>query len=93
MDNDDKYYWYIPKTNTYLSKQESKSVIERYIKTYETLINEISNIYKNYNSLLSEADEYKGKDDTNYLFSISEAISFICMEFEEIIKELDKYDD
>lgn len=93
MDNDDKYYWYIPKTNTYLSKQESKSVIERYIKVYEKIINEISNIYKNYNSLLSEADEYKGKDDTNYLFSIGEAVSFICMEFEEIIKELDKCND
>ena len=93
MDDDDKYYWYIPKTNTYLSKQESKSVIERYIKTYETLINEISNIYKNYNSLLNEADEYKNKDNTNYMFSIGEAVSFICMEFEEIIKELDKYDD
>lgn len=93
MDDDDKYYWYIPKTNTYLSKQEGKSVIERYIKTYETLINEISNIYKNYNSLLNEADEYKNKDNTNYMFSIGEAVSFICMEFEEIIKEFDKYDD
>ena len=93
MDDDDKYYWYIPKTNTYLSKEEGKYVIERYIKTYETLINEISNIYKNYNSLLNEADGYKNKDNTNYLFSIGEAVSFICMEFEEIIKEFDKYDD
>lgn len=93
MNDDDKYYWYIPKTNTYLSKQESKSVIEKYIKTYETLINEISNIYKNYNSLLNEADEYKSKDNTNYLFSIGEAVSFICMEFEEIIKELNKNND
>ena len=93
MNNNEKYFWYIPKTNTYLSKEESKPVIERYIKTYETLIEEISNIYKNYNSLLNEADEYKSKDNNNYLFSIGEAVSFILMEFERIIKEFDKCND
>ena len=93
MNDDEKYFWYVPKSNTYLSKEESKPVIERYIKTYETLIEEISNIYKNYNSLLNEADEYKSKDNNNYLFSIGEAVSFILMEFERIIKEFDKCND
>ena len=93
MNDNEKYFWYIPKTNTYLSKEESKPIIQRKIKINEMLINEISNAYDNYNSLLNEADEYQNKDDVNYLFSTGEAISFICMEFEEIIKEFDKYND
>lgn len=93
MNDDNKYYWYIPKSNTCLSKEESKPIIERKIRIYETLINEVSNIYENYNSLLNEANKYKNSDDINYLFSIGEAISFVCMEFEEIIKEFDKHND
>ena len=43
--------------------------------------------------VLNEANKYKNSDDINYLFSIGEAISFVCMEFEEIIKEFDKHND
>lgn len=91
--DNDKYYWYLPKTNTYLSKNESKPIIEQGIKFKEKLMKKISNAYKNYEILLSEADEYKDKRDANYLFSIGDAISFICMEFEEIIKENDRFND
>ena len=93
MNDNEKYYWYISKTNTYLSKEESKPIIERKIKLNEILIKKISNAYINYNSELNKASEYKDRDDINYLFSIGETISFICTEFEEIIKEFDEYND
>ena len=92
-DDNDKYYWYLPKTNTYLSRNDSKPIIERNIKFNERLMKKISNAYRNYECLLVEADEYKDKRDVNYLFSIGDAISFICMEFEEIIREYDRHND
>lgn len=91
--DNDKYYWYLQETNTYLSKNDSKPIIEQSIKFEERLMKKINNAYKNYEIILSKANEYKDKRDANYLFGIGEAISFICMEFEEIIKENDKLND
>lgn len=93
MKNDnDKYYWYIPKTNTYLSKEESKPIIERKIKSINKLVKKIENAYKNFKWYMNEAKENKDKNDYNYYFDVAEGVSFICTEFEEIIKEFEKDD-
>ena len=71
----------------YMFPETLKNIQEIYASESDYNICEIDN------SLLNEANKYKNSDDINYLFSIGEAISFICTEFEEIIKEFDEYND
>ena len=93
IDDKDKYYWYIPETNTYLSKEESKPIIERNVRFVNKLVEKIENAYRNFEWYMKEARENEDKSDYNYYFDVAEGISVICMEFEEIIREYDRHND